>query len=492
MTRTQILVVDPYDKDRTRLKKTLNILGYFVVEAADANQASTMLNQSTPDLVILDDSVKDLTPEFMLSEFERRKIDSFLLVTSRRPKLERGMEFVRLGVFSYLKKPVPSETLERFISSGLENKQAYRYVVEMAQKLKQANEALETEKTALNRRTKQLRFLNDLGVKLSATLNCSEIITVVSEVLDNLAAPDMVVVLTVFNPAAAPRLMTQHHLTKALADRISDELLRKLDLPNGCPPDVITVSPKEKQRIQNRRPPHCIFLPLPAAGHISGMMGLYYYQPPKSDPELDMLLGSVALQSAQALFNAYQHETALQLASHDALTGLLNRRAFDQALEREFGRSRRYDTDLSLIILDLDHFKSVNDRYGHKSGDYVLQKVAELMNRCVRSTDMLARLGGEEFAILLPNTDQGMAYQLADRIQETLRQNVLHLGDALHVQTVSQGVADTRHSDVVEAEDLVRLADLALYLAKDQGRNTIRRAVELEPAGQNKDRAYAR
>jgi diguanylate cyclase (GGDEF)-like protein len=488
----QILVVDPFDQDRSQLTNTLNKLGFSVVEAADAKQASALLSQSAPDLVILDESVKGLTPEQMMAEFDGRQMDSFLLVTSRQPVLERGMEYIRRGVFSYLEKPVPPAILERFISSGLENKQAYRYVVDMAQELKQANEALETEKATLNRRTEQLRFLNDLGVKLSATLNCAEITTVVTEVLENLAAPDMVVLLTNFNPDNPPRLMTQHHLTKALADRMADELLRELDIQNHASPIVLTVSPKDKKRLRNRKPQYCHTLPLTAAGNICGIVGLYYSQPPQIDSDLYMLLGSVALQSAQALFNAHQHESALQLAAHDALTGLLNRRAFDQALEREYGRAMRYKTDLSLIILDLDHFKSVNDRYGHKAGDFVLQKVAHLMDHCVRSTDVVARLGGEEFAILLPNTDQGMALQLADRIQETLRQNVLHLGDALHVQTVSQGLADTRHPEVADAEDLVRLADRALYQAKDEGRNTICRAVALELPGQKKDRAYAR
>lgn len=492
MAQTQILVVDPHDQDRSQLTNTLGNLGFSVVEAADAAQALAELDRFMPDLVILDESVKGLTPDLMMSEFDRRTIDSFLIVTSGRPYLERGMEYIRRGVFSYLEKPVSPATLERFIHSGLENKQAYRYVVEMAQKLKQANEALETEKAALNRRTEQLRFLNDLGVKLSATLNCAEITTVVTEVLENLAAPDLVVLMTTFNTNAPPHLMTQQRLTKALADRLSAELIEELKTPKVADPTVLIVSPKENQRIQNRKPPHSLTLPLTAAGNVYGMVGLWYYQPPTLDPDLKMLLDSVALMSAQALFNAHQHESALLLASHDPLTGLLNRRAFDQALEREFGRSTRYNTDLSLIIIDLDHFKSVNDRYGHKAGDYVLQKVSDLMNRCVRSTDVVARLGGEEFAILLPNTDTSMAVQLAGRIQEKLRQNVLHLGDALHLQTVSQGVADTTHLEVANAENLVRMADRALYVAKEEGRNTIRRAMEPLPPEWEKDRAYAR
>ena len=146
MAQTLILVVDPYDQDRNQLTNTLGKLGFSVLEAADAAQAMTALDRFTPDLVILDESVKGLTPDLMMSQFDRRKIDSFLIVTSARSDLARGMEYVRRGVFSYLEKPVPPDALERFIRSGLENKQAYRYVVEMAQKLKQANEALESEK----------------------------------------------------------------------------------------------------------------------------------------------------------------------------------------------------------------------------------------------------------------------------------------------------------------------------------------------------------
>ena len=153
----------------------------------------------------------------------------------------------------------------------------------------------------------------------------------------------------------------------------------------------------------------------------------------------------------------------------DALTGLFNRRRLDQAFEYEIGRASRYGQPLSLILADIDRFKSVNDTHGHQVGDLVLQEVAEILRQGMRSVDTVGRWGDEEFLIVCPDTDLDGAAALADKLRGTIAGNLRALAPG---QTTSSfGVAQYRDGDSME--DLVARADAALYRAKAGGRNRV-------------------
>ena len=161
-----------------------------------------------------------------------------------------------------------------------------------------------------------------------------------------------------------------------------------------------------------------------------------------------------------------------ELLVHDEKTGLLNYRTFASRLDEEFKRARRYREFLSLVVLDLDHFKAINDRYGHPAGDEVLWQFGRILMRNSRDTDLVARYGGEEFLILLPKTAGPPAFKRAERIRRSTAEHRFDLGE-LDVQiTSSQGIATyPTNSRIFDPDDLVRLADRALYEAKDAGRN---------------------
>ena len=167
-----------------------------------------------------------------------------------------------------------------------------------------------------------------------------------------------------------------------------------------------------------------------------------------------------ALRASEALMR--------DLATHDSLTGLLNRREIDRLLDQECARATRYGHTLALLLLDLDHFKAVNDTYGHPAGDAALQEVAAAVRRVVRASDWAARFGGEEFALLAPETEERAALQLAERLRATIAAQPLPAtGTAL---TVSLGVA-LFPADATTPDGLVAAADRALYAAKQDGRN---------------------
>jgi diguanylate cyclase (GGDEF)-like protein len=161
-----------------------------------------------------------------------------------------------------------------------------------------------------------------------------------------------------------------------------------------------------------------------------------------------------------------------ELAIRDGLTGLYNRRYFAEVIDRAFDEARRYDRPLACMMVDLDNFKQVNDRCGHQSGDEVLMFVAGRIRDELRSSDVAARYGGDEFVVLLPQTDLEQARLLASRVRDAINFAVIDRAAGCDV-TLSVGVAATTDSAVNCPDDLVRFADRALYAAKERGKNQV-------------------
>ncbi len=159
-----------------------------------------------------------------------------------------------------------------------------------------------------------------------------------------------------------------------------------------------------------------------------------------------------------------------ELSRTDELTSLYNRRYFFELAEGHLELAKRHETDLSVAIMDLDHFKRVNDRFGHQTGDAVLKKVAEVVNGLIRASDVLARYGGEEFVLLMPQTGVSGALKLTERIRRELAKEASNGQVNLPLVTISIGVSSSGRFGY-DMETLLLKADTALYQAKDQGRD---------------------
>jgi diguanylate cyclase (GGDEF)-like protein len=166
-----------------------------------------------------------------------------------------------------------------------------------------------------------------------------------------------------------------------------------------------------------------------------------------------------------------------ELASTDSLTGILNRRTIEVEVMRQLAQVKRSGENVAIMMIDVDHFKQINDRFGHPAGDEVLRQLANLMRSIVRGTDYIARYGGEEFCILLPGTGEIQAAALAERFRRLYSEMSIDWnGNALE-STVSIGVADSRQAGG-DMETLIKAVDIALYQAKRQGRNSVVRFSE--------------
>ncbi len=183
--------------------------------------------------------------------------------------------------------------------------------------------------------------------------------------------------------------------------------------------------------------------------------------------QLENLMG----QLIYPLRNAVWYQRALQAAKIDALTGAHNRAALDETLEREIELAHRYHSALSIIMFDLDHFKQINDNYGHITGDDVLRECVKCCEQALRSTDLLFRFGGEEFAVILPGVNANGASLAAERIRNIIEKHVFNSRQGPVPVTISVGTASVSLQDT--AKTIIERADKGLYLAKNAGRNCV-------------------
>lgn len=166
------------------------------------------------------------------------------------------------------------------------------------------------------------------------------------------------------------------------------------------------------------------------------------------------------------------NEELQRISSTDVLTGLRNRRDINQCLEIAESEARRYDRKFSLALLDVDHFKQINDTYGHAGGDEVLRYMGRTLRDCLRTPDVPARFGGEEFLIFLPNSDSAAAHLVGDRIRARIEADQVDSGQELLQFTVSIGTAEWSNT-LKDFDALIGMADAALYYAKENGRNRV-------------------
>ena len=217
-------------------------------------------------------------------------------------------------------------------------------------------------------------------------------------------------------------------------------------------------------------------LPLLASGKLQGLIVLGWNDPMQEiPPSKELVLSTIASQTAIGLERAYLYDHFQAMALTDPLTRLANRRQLEVVLEREISRTLNYHRPLSLIMLDIDFFKKVNDTWGHLAGDVILQKMGIAIKEGFRPTDMIARYGGEEFAVVLPETCLEEAIQLAENFRNSIKEASFDVDAASIKITISLGVATFESSCkwVQPKVELINAADQALYRAKQQGRNRV-------------------
>ena len=329
----------------------------------------------------------------------------------------------------------------------------------------------------VSRYTKQIETLFDIGTKVTQILNLEELlVNVLDKVLEVTGAE--VTGIFLLNEKTKELVLRAHRgMSASFSRKVSvlsaaDGVLKQL-LETGKPLLVGNVSADQRfnhQGVKKGRFKSLAALSIMAKEKIIGVLGIGSHSH-RQFPDWEVrMLGTIANQIGMAIENARLYEHALELAFTDGLTGLYNRRYFIDQIEREFIRSQRNKAPLSLIMVDLDELKAINDRFGHHVGDSFFQEVARIVKVNTRGSDVAARWGGDEFMLLVPGTDRKDASKIAERIRAEVERYKLKLeGEEVGI-TISAGIVCCPDHAAVVA-DLLKKADQAMYNAKRGGKN---------------------
>jgi diguanylate cyclase (GGDEF)-like protein len=214
-------------------------------------------------------------------------------------------------------------------------------------------------------------------------------------------------------------------------------------------------------------------LPLALEGEVLGCISINSDQPNAFDAQDLQFFSVIGYQMAATIEHLQRLSSVKNLATYDTLTGLYNRRYFDERFGMEVQQAFVNKSSLSLILIDIDHFKKVNDTYGHLEGDKILRGVGSLLKNSVRKNDTVARYGGEEFVLILPETNLEAASMIAERIRQVVESTAFDVENAHIRVTISLGISSFPSHRPRSKEELVKMADLALYHAKGEGRNRV-------------------
>jgi len=268
----------------------------------------------------------------------------------------------------------------------------------------------------------------------------------------------------------------------SFTQEVAKNMVRVFSTLGEEPSDVTRVTLQVEKR--KLRPTHMMMdskatlksyltLPLAVEGEIIGCISLNSDQPNAFDAQDLQFFSVIGYQMAATLKHFQRFSSIKTIAIYDSLTNLYNRRYFEERLIGEAQKAFYGSSPLSLVMVDIDHFKKINDTFGHTEGDKVLQEIASLLKASVRKKDTVARYGGEEFVLILPEAGIEEATMIAERIRRLVEKTLFEVGKAQMNITVSLGISSFPIHHAESKEDLVRMADQALYDAKRGGRNRV-------------------
>ncbi|AGW15156.1 sensor domain-containing diguanylate cyclase [Megalodesulfovibrio gigas] len=388
------------------------------------------------------------------------------------------------GSFSTMRLPLKPEQVLDALHRAEEVAHLYADIYKMTQEIY-------LERELLARKNEQLSFINQFISRAAQSLEPAAVLNGACQDLKRLLPVDMLqgIFWNTEQPAPQNTLPGLEAVCFMATDKDSEPrqawlhlLLDSATRATGQPVRSYQILPLASDGstlagIPPRPTPGTVmFLPAACGGIQFGCLALHTSSPVNLGRDQVELLHTAASHLSLALRNALLFDKARNEAEYDGLTMIHNRRHFDRRLREELTRHERYGHPLSLLLLDMDHFKSINDTFGHQAGDAVLMELGAMLKTTVRATDYPARYGGEEFTVILPQTDAAQAWTLAERLRTRIMGMTFnHQGERFRI-TASVGIAT--HTPGAQAtpatpESLLREADEALYAAKGAGRNQV-------------------
>ncbi|NJD08667.1 MAG: diguanylate cyclase [Methylococcaceae bacterium] len=519
-----ILIVDDDPMIGKTLGDILRVKGYRISVASSGADAVELTGRNRFNLVLVDLRLPDMTGIAVIERIKAMAPTTELIVLTGHASLATAIEATDKGAFSYLAKPYQMDELLLRIRLGIEKQRAQEEIIRLASHPRlNPNPVLEIDSRAciayLNPAAEQ-RFpdLKDLGLEHPLLASLQDLLqpsgagdeapVTVREV--QLGGDVFELYISYVAESALVRIYAIDISERVRAQKTIEQLRNELELIlNSAGEGILTlnangehtlVNPAARQMLgyteeeffsrrshdlwHHRRSDgspypesECpVFLTLQDGEERRRDNEVFWHHDGSCFPvsyvctpiRKDHRIDGVVVVFEDITQRKQAEEEHRRLATTDELTGIANRRAFASKLEVELARAKRYQSDLALIMYDIDHFKQVNDTYGHAVGDEVLRAVTEIVRHNLRSVDTLARWGGEEFIILAPNADLDGARQLADKLKSSIADGGLTVVGSV---TASFGVTVTVEKD--DSTSLLKRVDDALYRAKENGRNRV-------------------
>lgn len=462
-----VLIVDDDKIIAEYLKAGLSEYGYFVVTANRSETALEEFKKHFFHVVVTDLVLPDIQGIDLMRILHKKSPETCFVISTGYASTSTAIEALKLGAYDYIMKPFDIEHLRLVVKRGIEKQQ-------LVTKNKELVDRLEKEKF-------KLEIIVDSFTMMAGIFN-----------LDDLAD---------FTTNKAVQIMEAEKASLMIVDESTNELVIKGTRGSNINKSALRVKvgelisgwvakegkslvvadietdPRFRQFAKNSdyNTKSFISIPLKTDSKIIGVMnvtdklaGMRIF----TDDDL-RFLSLLAHEAVTQIENIRLYEKLGSLAVTDALTGLLNHRYFQEAISREIQRALRYKHNLSIMMLDVDFFKTYNDQYGHQEGDRVLRTVANIIKENVRQVDICCRYGGDELVIILPYTDLNGAKTVAEKIRKSAASKDWRTQDTNKKMNVTLSGGIASYSTGINKEELVKNVDSALYQAKAQGRNKI-------------------
>jgi diguanylate cyclase (GGDEF)-like protein len=428
MRKSTVLVLDSFRDNMAKISNAVRPFSAAVMWAETFDEAKRLISEARPQIILASDNLPGLSnPEDLVELINNYKMACQVVVITRKPNYERDMDLVSNGIYMVLAEPINVPKLRRIVKKILDSYDIFNSIT--------TRSPLDIEKEL-------------------AIYKCLASHQEIEPLVDSIRQA-----ATQLFEGADVEVDLEPNITQKMAE---DDPMISFESKKWHGPDSET---------------HKFCWKGESLGSLTISFPNGHSNISQLDEEtLDELIWAASLH----LYQAKRYQDALQLASRDHLTGLLNRRSFAENLAREYAKAERHNTPMSLLMLDIDHFKSINDNFGHQAGDEILKWLSNVISKTIRYGDLAFRIGGEEFAIILPWSDEDQAKILSERLKSALAEDMeLKLAHLVR-PTISQGIATMKHFLIKTPEDLIYWSDQAMYLAKKEGRNTIRLLTDLQ------------